>query len=70
MAGGVFEGVREMKGYRTLIWNLANAVVFGMEAAKMSYSIPDEWTPWWLIIYIVGNVLLRFYTTGPVGNKQ
>lgn len=56
-----------MRGYRTLIWNAANAAVLAMDAAKVGYDIPDEWQPYWLMAYIMGNFLLRFITTGPVG---
>lgn len=60
-----------MKGYRTLIWNAANGIVFGLDAAKMGfgYEIPADWLPWWLGAYVAGNIILRFMTTGPVGLK-
>lgn len=58
-----------MKGYRTIIWNLANAVVLGMDAAKIGYDIPDAWEPWWVLAYVAGNIILRAVTTGPVGSR-
>ena len=58
-----------MKGYRTIIWNVANAVIPAMEIANATYSIPNEWMPYWLAVFIAGNVALRMVTTGPVGGK-
>lgn len=58
-----------MKGYRTIIWNVANAVVLGMDAAKIGYDIPEAWLPWWFGAYVAGNIALRLVTTGPVGRK-
>jgi hypothetical protein len=58
-----------MKGHRTIIWNAANAVVVAMQAADASYKIPDEWIPYWLGAYVVGNIVLRLVTTTPVGHK-
>ncbi len=59
-----------MKGYRTLIWNAANAGILAMEVTDASYAIPQEWMPIWLSVYIVGNFVLRLRTTGPVGSKD
>lgn len=58
-----------MKGYRTIAWNVANAVIPAMEIANTTYQIPDEWMPYWVAIFILGNVVLRLVTTGPVGGK-
>lgn len=59
-----------MKGYRTIIWNVANAIVGTMALAETAYSIPDEWMPYWIAAYITGNVILRLVTTGPVGGRE
>jgi len=61
---------QKMKGYRTIVWNVANAVILGMDAAKVGYDIPDEWMPLWLGIYTGGNIVLRLVTTGPVGKRN
>lgn len=58
-----------MKGFRTLIWNAANAVVPVLELVNASYRMPDEWMPYWLAAFILGNVVLRWKTTTPVGTK-
>jgi len=58
-----------MKGYKTIIWNVANAVVPAMAAADAAYLIPDEWMPYWIGVFIVGNIILRIKTTTPVGRK-
>lgn len=59
-----------MKGYRTILWNAANAAILAMEVTDSAYTIPQEWMPIWLAVYIGGNFFLRFVTTGPVGGKQ
>lgn len=59
-----------MKGYRTIVWNVANAIVPAMEIANATYQIPDEWMPLWLFAFIAGNVVLRLVTTGPVGSDD
>ena len=59
-----------MKGYRTLIWNAANAVVPAMMAAEAAYQIPDEWMPYWMGVFILGNVILRMKTTTALGSAK
>lgn len=58
-----------MKGYKTLIWNAGNALIFAMDMADTQYEIPAEWMPYWIGAYILGNIVLRFFTTTPVGKK-
>ena len=58
-----------MKGWRTILWNVANAVVPVLEIVQSTYSIPDEFLPYWLAVYVVGNVVLRLLTDTPVGRK-
>lgn len=58
-----------MKGWKTIVWNLANAVVLSMDVADTAYSIPNEWQPYWLAIYVIGNIALRMVTTTPVFQK-
>jgi hypothetical protein len=55
-----------MKGWRTLLWNAANAVVYSLDLVMAGYSIPEEWKPVWLGAYFAGNVVLRFMTTSGV----
>ena len=59
-----------MKGYRTILWNVGNAIVPAMQAASSSYKIPDEWMPYWLAAYIIGNVILRMDTTTAIGKSS
>jgi len=59
-----------MKGYRTIIFNIANAVVPAMEVANAAYRIPEEWMPYWLIAFIAGNIALRMATDTPVGRTE
>lgn len=59
-----------MKGYKTILWNAANAVVPAMMAADAAYQIPDDWMPVWIAVYIAGNVILRVFTTTPLGKAK
>lgn len=57
----------KLRGYRTILFNLANAAVLGMDAAKLGFDVPDAWVPYWMGCYVAGNILLRLVTTTPVG---
>lgn len=59
-----------MKGYKTIAWNVANAVVPAMQAVDAAYQIPESWMPYWLGVFILGNIALRIKTTTPVGRKE
>lgn len=59
-----------MKGWRTVLWNLANAVVATLEAAEAQYSIPDDWRVYWIIAFITGNLILRYLTNTSIGAKE
>ena len=57
------------KGYRTVTFNLVTAIVPVMELANMTYAIPHNWMPYWIFAFILGNVILRYMTTTPIGSK-
>jgi hypothetical protein len=60
-----------MKGWRTIAWNLANAVVLTLELVPNApFEMPESWEPLWLATYIIGNVYLRYITTTPMGKKE
>jgi len=59
-----------MKGYRTYIWNLLNAVPVVMSLVESQYAIPDEWEPFWLAAFIIVNLWLRTITTTPPGQSE
>lgn len=61
---------RPLKGWWTVAWNAANALVFTLDMIEATYSVPDDWQPIWLAAYIVGNFVLRFLTTTPVGRAE
>lgn len=58
-----------MKGYKTILWNVGNALIPAMDVANSTYKIPEAWMPIWIAVYIAGNIFLRFITTTPVGSK-
>lgn len=63
-----------MKGWRTVAWNVLNAVALAMEhimsISGTGYTIPDHYMPLWMMVFAVVNVILRFKTTTPVGRKS
>lgn len=62
-----------MKGWRTIAWNVLNAVALAMEhvmsISGTGYTVPDEWMPLWMVVFAAVNVILRLMTTTPVGRK-
>jgi len=56
-----------LKGWRTIIFNLANAIVVVFEVVQSQYAIPENVMPYWLAIYVVGNIVLRLMTDTKVG---
>jgi hypothetical protein len=61
---------RPMKGYRTLALNLATAAI-GVLIATDWTAITDPKTAGLIVTAVgVGNTVLRFFTTGPVGQKD
>ncbi len=59
-----------LKGWRTRIWNLANAVVPILELVRDEGVIPEEWRLYWLLLYVAGNLVLREVTTTPPGRSS
>lgn len=56
-----------MKGWRTLGFNLLTAVVGFLGTAT---EIPGTDPQTLLIVNVVGNMILRWLTTGPMGTKS
>mgnify|MGYP001606455809 FL=1 len=56
-----------IKGWRTLGFNVLTAVTGFLGTAT---EIPGLDPQTLLIINVIGNMLLRFITTGPVGTKK
>lgn len=69
-----WSGRVDMKGWRTIIWNVLNAVTLGMEhvmsISGTGYAVPDDYMPLWVAVFATVNVLLRFKTDTPVGRSQ
>lgn len=59
-----------IKGYRTILWNLLNAVPAVMTMAETQYAVPEDWMPWWMAVFITVNLILRVWTRGPVGKSD
>lgn len=67
-----------LKGYRTLIFNIAAAVpVIILEVLpvimpvlslpELRAVLPEAWVPWWVLAMALGNMALRAVTDTPVG---
>lgn len=59
-----------LKGWRTRIWNVANAIVPILELVRDQGVMPDAWLPWWLLVYALGNLILREVTDTPAGRGR
>lgn len=58
-----------MKGWRTLIANILFAIVPIMELSELRDVLPDDWLPYYALVVVLANMLLRYLTTTPVGQK-
>lgn len=56
-----------MKGYRTILFNLAALVVAIASLPEVAALIPPEYMPQFMLSVAVGNMILRTVTTTPVG---
>lgn len=66
-----------LKGYRTIIWNVVNALGASAELLMpvlgdptIQSLVPHEWLPYWMLLYAAVNVILRLDTDTPVGQKR
>ena len=63
-----------MRGWRTIAWNVLNAVALGMEhvmsISGTGYTVPEEWMPLWMLVFAAVNVVLRLDTRTPVGKAD
>jgi hypothetical protein len=59
-----------MKGYRTLLFSLAVAVVGVLQSFDWATVIPPEQAGVALTIVGVAGAVLRFFTSTPVGVKE
>lgn len=58
-----------MKGYRTLVFNIASVIVMAAETAGVLDAIPAEYQSTVGLVIAAANIVLRLMTTGPVGAK-
>jgi hypothetical protein len=59
-----------MKGWKTIAFNVANAVALAMGTVSGAYTIPDSWLPYWIGGLLAANIVLRLVTTTPVGKAE
>jgi hypothetical protein len=61
-----------LKGYRTLSFNalaFVPVLISLLQDPTVTPLIPPTWMPYVTMGIVIGNVLLRLNTTGPVGQK-
>lgn len=58
-----------MKGWRTVLFNLALGIPPVLELSSWRDLIPDEWWPFYVIGAAGVNLILRSITTTPIGAK-
>jgi hypothetical protein len=59
-----------IKGYRTLIFNIAAAVVPTLEASGLTGLLSKDQLVWYVIFMVIANSALRFATTTPIGKAD
>lgn len=58
-----------MKGYRTVIFNVLAAILPVLEASGQDLGLTGQNLAYYGLAVTVGNIVLRFFTTTPVGSK-
>jgi|GEM_PF-2378997 len=71
----------KLKGYRTLIFNIAAALpIIALELLpvvmpvlslpELRTVLPEAWLPWWVLLTALGNMGLRRVTDTPIGRDR
>ena len=58
-----------LRGYRTIIVNVAGIVIAAAEAARLVDFVPDNYMIWYGLFMMAMNILLRIDTRTPVGER-
>lgn len=58
-----------IKGYKTVIFNVLAAILPVMEAAGADLGLEGNGLALYALAVTIGNVVLRFFTTTPIGTK-
>lgn len=58
-----------MKGWRTVLFNVASLAAMA-GSTEFVGAFPPAWLPYIAVGAGIGNLLLRFLTTTPIGEKQ
>ncbi len=58
-----------MKGWKTVIFNIAAAILPALEAIDMTDVLGSEGMSIYALVITIANVVLRFFTKTPVGQK-
>lgn len=58
-----------LKGWRTIAFNVASAILPLLSLTELRDVMPDKWLPWYALIVALGNIYLRSRTTSPMGKK-
>ena len=58
-----------IKGYKTVLFNLLAAIVPVLEASGDDIGLTGQKLALYTLGVTVGNMILRFFTTTPIGKK-
>ncbi|MEO1564127.1 MAG: hypothetical protein AAFR98_11885 [Pseudomonadota bacterium] len=58
-----------MKGYRTITVNFLLAIIPVLELTEVYYALPETWKPWYPVVVLLANMVLRALTTTPIGKS-
>jgi hypothetical protein len=59
-----------MKGWKTVLFNLAAAIMPVLEASGADLGLQGNNLAYYALAVTVGNIVLRFFTTTPIGKTK
>lgn len=58
---------RKLKGWKTRLFNIAGGILIALTEPHILAVLPPEWLPGIAAGVVVGNMILREFTTTPAG---
>lgn len=58
-----------LKGWKTILFNTLTTLTALAELQDWTQVIPDEYEIYFVFVVTLMNIILRFFTTTPVGSK-
>lgn len=59
-----------LKGYKTVLFNIFAAILPVLEASGADLGLEGQNLAYYALAVTIGNVILRFFTSTPVGKSE